>query len=189
MEDIEKKNIEEKESEEQVEFDFSDIFDPTFFDKKKDYIPWTHGAYKIYFNVKRLFCSTHIKKDLNILEQVESLLNSVPSEPSSDIIDKCHHFIKLHRIIENTNARKRLEKWATRVIVCYLFLVLILVILNSLKKESPLNVSDAVVITILSTTTVNIIGLGLIVLRGHFYTKEDEINVPSKKEKDKATQE
>lgn len=177
-----------EEEEDQLDFNLSDIFDSTFFDEKKDYIPWTHGAYKIYFNVKRFFCSTSTKKDLNILEQVESLLSSVPSEPSSDIIDKCHHFIKLHRIIENTNARKRLEKWATRVIVCYLFLVLILVILNSLKVYDLLEVSDAVVITILSTTTVNIIGLGLIVLRGHFYTKEDEINVPSKNREDKKTQ-
>lgn len=177
---MEKTNEEELE-EPSFEFDFSEIFHPDFFDNKKDYIPWkTHGAYKIFFNIRRFFCGTNTKKDINILEQVENLLSSTPSEPSADIIDKCHHFIKLHRIIENTNARKRLEKWATRVIITYLLLVLILVIFNSLKTFEILNISDAVVITILSTTTVNIIGLGLIVLRGHFYTKEDEINVPSK---------
>lgn len=43
-------------------------------------------------------------------------------------------------------------------------------------------------ITILSTTTVNIIGLGLIVLKGHFLAKEslddnDNINPNNKKKK------
>jgi hypothetical protein len=147
--------------------------------------PWKHFFYKIFFVTKRLFCSPKTKKDLNILENVENLLNISPSDPSSDIINKCHHFIKLHRVIENTNARKRLEKWAKRLIVGYLLLVLVMVILSSLKTYNILKISDTVIITILSTTTVNIIRLGLIVLRGHFNAKEDEINTPeNKKDKD-----
>jgi hypothetical protein len=125
-----------------------------------------------------MFCSPKVKKDIDLLHQVEILLNTIPTEPTSDVISKCRHFIELHRIIENTNARKRLEKWATRIIVIYLFVVLLVVVFNSLKI---IEISDSVMITILSTTTVNIIGLGLIVLRGHFYTKED-IEKAKKKE-------
>lgn len=176
-------DMNESEEEDWNSLDLGDLFPSNFFENKKDYIPWSHGGYKIYFNIKRFFCNTHAsKKDINILEQVENLLNSTPSEPSSDVINKCHHFIKLHRIIENTNARKRLERWATKVIVCYLFIVLLLLILSSLRI---IEISDTVAITVLSTTTVNIIGLGLIVLRGHFYTKEDDINQPNTSEKGK----
>lgn len=153
-------------------FDFSEMFSDNFFKDKSDHIPWAHFFYKIYFNVKRLFCSPKIKRDIDLLQQVENLLNTVPSEPTSDIINKCQHFIQLHRIIENTNARKRLERWATRIIAIYLFVVLSIVIIDSLKIIDVLDISDPIMITILSTTTVNIIGLGLIVLRGHFHEKE-----------------
>lgn len=99
------------------------------------------------------------------------------------MIDKCHHFIKLHRIIENTSARKRLEKWAKRVIVLYLLVVLMLVVFDSIVENTWFEISDTVMITILSTTTVNIIGLGLIVLRGHFPQKDKESDVNSEKGK------
>ena len=150
--------------------DLAEFFNNSF---NSDYIPWTNGGYKIYFNIRRFFHSPNSKKDLNILEQVENLLSStISEEPSSEVIGKCRDFIKIHRIIENTSARKRLEKWATKLIVCYLVLVLILVITNSLEY---IVISEAIMITILSTTTVNIIGLGLIVLRGHFYTKDEDL--------------
>lgn len=137
-------------------------------------IPWKHGGFKCYSAFRRFFISPHPRKELNLLEQVETLLNSTPAEqePTNELIDKCHHFIKLHRIIENTNARKRLERWAKKVIVFYLLAVLGLVILDSVTNPWFI-ISDAVMITILSTTTVNIIGLGLIVLRGHFPQRRD----------------
>lgn len=148
-------------------------------------ISWKHGGYKFYYNIKRFFISPRPRKELNLLEQVETLINSTPAEqePTEELIDKCHHFIKLHRIIENTNARKRLEKWAKRVIVLYLLVVLMLVVFDSIVENTWFEISDTVMITILSTTTVNIIGLGLIVLRGHFpqKDKESDINSESKK--------
>lgn len=147
-------------------------------------ISWKHGGYKLY-NIKRLFISPRPRKELNLLEQVETLLNSTPAdqEPTKELIDKCHHFIKLHRIIENTSARKRLEKWAKRVIVLYLLVVLMLVVFDSIVENTWFEISDTVMITILSTTTVNIIGLGLIVLRGHFPQKDKESDVNSEKGK------
>lgn len=142
-------------------------------------IPWKHGGFKCYFAFRRFFVSPRPRKELNLLEQVETLLNSTPAEqePTNELIDKCHHFIKLHRIIENTSARKRLEKWAKRVIVIYLLIVLLLVISDSIVENTWFEISDTVMITILSTTTVNIIGLGLIVLRGHFPQKDQESDI------------
>lgn len=150
----------------------------SYFNEKEDYIPWKHGGFKIYSFCKRLFCSPSPKKELNLLEQVSVLLNTEPGEPSSPLIEKCKQFIQLHRIVENTSARKRLEKWAKRIIVWYLITVFVIILLNNNDgdKDSKLwfvlSLSDSVLITLLSTTTVNIIGLGLIILRGHFYTKE-----------------
>lgn len=148
-------------------------------------ISWKHGGYKLYYNIKRLFISPRPRKELNLLEQVETLINSTPAEqePTEELIDKCHHFIKLHRIIENTNARKRLEKWAKRVIVLYLLVVLVLVVFDSIVENTWFEISDTVMITILSTTTVNIIGLGLIVLRGHFPQNDKELDINSESNK------
>ena len=87
----------------------------------------------------------------------------------------------MHRVIENTKARKRLETWSLKVIVVYLVIVLLLVLSNYLYTgwfDATMDIPENVMIAILTTTTVNIIGLGLIVLRGHFLaneaTKEEE---------------
>lgn len=147
------------------------------------------------------------KKDLNILDHVEALLGVWPTKTN---IDTCEQLIRLHRVVENTKARRRLERWSLRVIVFYLLIVfgvvvfsyfpvpssnmqitnteqtikspkttqvppakgttaVVKAVLDAPKEEKGfLKIPDAVMITILSTTTINIIGLGLIVLRGHF---------------------
>lgn len=139
------------------------------------HISWkTNGAYKVYYNTKRFFTSPKPAKELNLLDQVYALLNTAGDEPTEEIINKCRNFIHLHRVTENTSARKRLERWAKRVIVAYLLIVLLLVVASSNRYIPLMGISDTVMITILSTTTVNIIGLGLIVLRGHFFLKDKE---------------
>jgi hypothetical protein len=108
------------------------------------------------------------KKDLNILDQVGSLLSV---DTTTDILDKCEQLIGLHRVVENTRARRRLERWSLRVIVCYLLIVFCIVVLSYCSTDwmkPVLKIPEPIMITILSTTTINIIGLGLIVLRGHF---------------------
>ncbi|WP_143260798.1 hypothetical protein [Alistipes sp. An66] len=111
------------------------------------------------------------KHDLNLLDNVELFLNS--SSPSEDSLNVCRRFIELHRITENTSARKRLEKWARRTIQWYLIIVGIIIIAQGLQF---INLSDTIFIAILTTTTVNILGLGFIILRGHFPNKEDVNN-------------
>lgn len=126
------------------------------------------------------------KPDLNLLDQVEVLLINTGEAPSDAVIGKCKDLMALHRIKENTDARRRLEKWASRAIVYYLIAVGIIILLNDsdfsisfsfFKWTSKLDLSDMVLVTLLSTTTINILGLGFIVLKGHF--KASEINISS----------
>lgn len=116
------------------------------------------------------------KRELNVLDQVQILIESSTTHEN---IQKCQELTQLHRIIENTKARRRLEKWSLRVIAVYLFVVLLIVmscytnwgnmpLLYVIKSDIPANI----MIAILTTTTANIIGLGLIVLRGHFLARE-----------------
>ena len=123
------------------------------------------------------------KRDLDILDKVSTLLDSDTTEQN---LAYCNELIRLHRIVENTRARRRLEKWSLRVIATYLITVLCIVLCNYVSARHNLfglcfDIPPTIMITILSTTTVNIIGLGLIVLRGHFLAN-DKSNEPSRKQ-------
>lgn len=155
---------------------------PTAFIKTGN-LKWLYyGGYKIKLNIKK-FIQGPIKEseDLNFIEKLTLLLE--PNNLNDSILQKSKDLTRLHRIHENTKARRRLEKWASRVIVIYLLIVLFLVLGNyisisytgmlSFMNKISMNIPKPVMITILSTTTVNIIGLGLIVLRGHFLNKDD----------------
>lgn len=115
------------------------------------------------------------KDDLRLIEKINLLLDmGDDNEETSLLIAK---YTKLHRVHENTKARRRLERWASRVIVCYLIIVLTVVMLNygmMMPFSFRLNIPDQIVLAILTTTTINIIGLGLIVLRGHFPNNDEE---------------
>lgn len=93
----------------------------------------------------------------------------------SFIIETSRKLLVQQRIIDDTKARRRLERWARNTIICYLMTVFALVVLNGVSRIVWPDVfsrhgfiSDTVMTVILSTTTINIIGLGVIVLRGHF---------------------
>lgn len=67
-----------------------------------------HLGYYIPYWVKFFFGKPfkETKKDLNILDTVNTLLDS---ETTDDNIKKCKELIVLHRVVENTRARRRLE--------------------------------------------------------------------------------
>lgn len=165
--------------------------------KNNDTVKWSdyifHAGYYIPHIVKCFFSKPgrKEKKELNILDQVQILIES--SDTHENIL-KCRELTHLHRIIENTKARRRLERWSLRVIAVYLFVVLLIVsscytnwddkpIFYTIHSVIPPNI----MIAILTTTTANIIGLGLIVLRGHFLAKESmsDSETPIKVGKDK----
>lgn len=156
----------------------------------KNTIRWYHYlihlGYYIPYWIKFFFSQPfkEKKKDLNILDTVQSLLES---ETTDENIEKCKELTHLHRIIENTKARRRLEKWSLRVIAIYLFVVLCIVLATytNPKFKYYIEIPNTIMITILSTTTVNIIGLGLIVLRGHFLANDKSNEVKENKNKNK----
>ena len=148
----------------------TDRFDEIFGEKP---IRWyhylIHGGYYICYGM-RFFFSRPFKeeaKELNIMESVKTLLET---ETTDSNIKKSKDLIHIHRIVENTKVRRRLGKWSLRVIVWYLLDVLFIIIGNygniPFWNRKLLEIPDSIMIAILTTTTVNIIGLGLIVLRG-----------------------
>lgn len=128
--------------------------------------------------------SVGIKHNENLFTSTaQELISNGTSDPF--IIETSRKLLVQQRIMDDTKARRRLEKWAKRVIICYLAFVGALVLLNGLsqliepwKELAHGFISDTVMTVILSTTTINIIGLGVIVLRGHFpnYSHDDKGN-------------
>lgn len=149
-------------------------------ESKAEEVVWYHyithlGFYS--FHIMRCFFRHPLKrdkKDLELLEQVRSLLDVDVNE---DNIKKSRHLVVLHRVVENTHARRRLERWSLRVIAVYLSVVFALVLCTYANVPFIglpfLKIPNDIMIAILTTTTANIIGLGLIVLRGHFLANED----------------
>lgn len=133
-------------------------------------IPWRCFIYKLWYNILYTFRNPfrEPKQELNLLEQVEVLINT---GNSGDVIDYCERYIYLHRIIENTRARRRLERWVTRLVSTYLLIVFALIVTSYILKW---DLALGVIITILSTTTVNIVALGYILVRGLFHENENE---------------
>jgi hypothetical protein len=68
------------------------------------------------------------------------------------------------RYRSDTNDRKWLAKWTAWTVSIWLFIVLNILVFN----KSCINLSDSVLIALLGTTTLNVLGLSFIVLRGHF---------------------
>ena len=76
---------------------------------------------------------------------------------------------KIKRFAEDTGHRRWLIFWVKCVVSIWLLCVIIVVTFNSVFR---FNLSDSVLIALLTTTTVNILGLAYIVLQGLFKVKE-----------------
>lgn len=170
---------------------FSDIVDSATQGSLPDSVPakcnvWgRHGGYYLALAIRGFFLgpprpSIPKSKNSRFKFVAEQLISTLPDNDADPIITgTSEKLLEQHRTIENTEARRRLEKWACRTIILYLISVFALLVLNGLSrvlwpdvfKESGF-ISDTVMYVILSTTTVNVIGLGLIVLRGHFQSNE-----------------
>lgn len=144
----------------------------------EDSIPWSNFFYKVWWNIRRLFTNPfkEKKKELRLLDQVGIILSEGDAEKMAET---CEKYIALHRIVENTRARRRLERWVTRLIVGYLLIVFLLVLSNSFStwlanKSLPyVSMDSGIVIALLTTTTVNIVALGIILVRGLFHEHEN----------------
>ena len=143
---------------------------------------WKHFFPKLWSVIKTPFFNPNRgnkKNEIDLMEQVKYI---VTTSKSGQNIQLCKEYINMHRVIENTKARRRLEKWVRRLIVIYLVIIFLLILASCLKNEcfASFTISDGVMITILSTTTVNVLGLAFIVIHGHFpqapiQNKEEEM--------------
>lgn len=143
-----------------------------------------HGIYRAYIGVKRFICGParpKIKATNQYCDTAETLISSFPNNPDGLLIETSEKLLNLHRTLENTEARRRLEKWARKTIIFYLSCVFILVLMNGASRilwphifTDEGFISDTIMTVILSTTTVNIISLGVIIVKGHFPQKDKE---------------
>lgn len=161
------------ESEDALNQSFDDVVDTNQPQSTK----WKYGGYNLYVAVREFFFGKRQQtKGHDTFTDVAETI--ILQEANAEMLDISRKLLEQQRILENTHARRRLERWATRVISWYLIVVLILVVFNGLTamlsgKEQGF-ISSGIMAAILSTTTINIIGLGLIVLRGHFPQKEHD---------------
>ena len=79
------------------------------------------------------------------------------------------------RYAQDTKERKYLSHWVVRLVSWWLPSVLFVITLNKLLR---FDIDNVVLCTLLGTTTINILGLAFIILKGLF-------NVESEKEKSK----
>lgn len=156
--------------------------------KESNKSPYSHlswkyyGAYRCVGTIKCFILGQRkIKTETNTFSETAEALISAGDKTDRQTLKAGKDLLRLQRDVENTRARRRLEKWACRVIVAYLLFVFILMLLNGASMIWKPNlfqehgfISDSVMITILSTTTINIIGLVVIVLRGHFEVKKGQ---------------
>ena len=103
----------------------------------------------------------------------EQIIVRIDSEDADKaIIEYSEALLRQQRMLDDTRARSRLEKWTRKAIAYYLSFVAVLVVVSKIVEFTYLEghpvFSDLIWIVILSTTTINILGLGYIVLRGHF---------------------
>jgi len=100
---------------------------------------------------------------------IESYPISVTSRDDYDKYDL--KWQKTRRFAEDTKHRKGLVSWVKYVVTLWLVSVLFVVTFNS---TFSFKLSDSVLITLLATTTVNILGLAFIVLQGLFQINDKE---------------
>lgn len=81
-------------------------------------------------------------------------------------------FTRLERYADTSSLRRRTAKWVMWIVSLWLAAVIIVLVCAGLEWVT---LSNRVLIALLTTTTVNILGLPLVVLRG-LYPKEEEID-------------
>lgn len=170
--------------------DFNDAVDNAIANsntsENKGNLSWKkHGIFLLRVKATEFLSGPIVRKpktkDSRFKFIAEQIIAALPGVSDESVTKMSKELLSQHRTIEDTEARRRLEKWACRIILWYLVFVFMLILLNGASriiwdeifKEAGF-ISDTVMYAILSTTTVNIIGLGFIVLKGHFPQKKSD---------------
>ncbi|WP_288861302.1 hypothetical protein [uncultured Bacteroides sp.] len=151
-----------------------------------------YGGYLLFSTIRDFFLGEKPtkKNDDKFADLAETLISTIPDNPNSELLSSSEKLLKQQRMLEDTRARRRLERWATKAIAYYLVCVFLLIVVNGVVLIlNPIEtteiigssgvlvkrgfISDSIMTVILTTTTINIIGLGVIVLKGHFDKNKD----------------
>lgn len=100
---------------------------------------------------------------INLENKIQQTLSQSDYDIDAQELKMQQQKLEMERFKQNTQDRKWLALWSAWVVSLWLFAVILILLLNGV-----LNLSDAVLITLLTTTTFNILGLTFIVLKGHF---------------------
>lgn len=111
-----------------------------------------------------------LKEDLEKVKKQNGKDKDIDSAEWEDQLKIKEKNLEHDRFSSDTNDRKWLAKWTAIVVSAWLFLVLGILCFSSLLK-----LSDTVLVALLGTTTLNVLGLSFIVLRGHFNSTEKPI--------------
>jgi len=104
------------------------------------------------------------------LEDILNHVKGLDSDVDKEGLQKQKLRLENQRYEVDTADRRRLARWAKWVVGIYLIIVFSILFIN--KTALPiLNLSNTVLITLLGTTTLNILGLMYIVLKGYFNNK------------------
>ena len=100
-------------------------------------------------------------KDVEFGDVAETI---VPTESEYDR-DKHNKEVQRKRYEQDTQERKLLSHWVMVVVTAWLGIVIVALIINGI---GIIKISDTVACVLLGTTTLNILGLAYIVLKGLF---------------------
>lgn len=110
---------------------------------------------------------------LNNLSTVKKSISDIDIDIDSDDLKAQIKLKQLEseRYHSDTKDRKWLAIWTATIVSFWLLVVLLILIFNSY-----ILLSDSVLIVLLGTTTLNVLGLSFIVLRGHFLSAQKNDN-------------
>lgn len=95
-------------------------------------------------------------------------INSQDADSLGDVDDKSLHQQIKSRYSQDTLYRKHLAKWVMWIVPGWLIAVVLILIFTGVKL---FDLDPSVLISLLATTTVNVLGLAYIVLKGIFPQK------------------
>jgi hypothetical protein len=107
------------------------------------------------------------------LADLASIIQSQNSESKDTDIDSAGlnmqlRYLRNERFRSDTLDRKWLAVWATLIVTSWLIAVILILV-----NKDKFHLSDTVLVALLATTTLNVLGLSYIVLKGHFKGDSD----------------
>jgi len=111
------------------------------------------------------------------MKELEFLLSNTEDNPLDYInykvpsLDEQTKILANRRYSQDTKSRKKLSYWAATVVSIYLLLVFVILFFNA----KGIYLSDTVLSVLLGTTTLNVLGLMFIVLKGYFKVERIKI--------------